>query len=158
MQPWSGMTGWRYRGARDDRGLQVTAISARPNVTSHRPHWHGLALALAIGAIAALGGKVVHAQNLDQGKSATRLFADNCASCHRSARGLAKGRFRLSLYLFLQNHYATNASSAWALASYLESVEGPQRRPSRAGAARSSSAGAPASRFPLRPPMPVPNR
>ena len=135
--------------------MQVTSISARPNFISRRSQWRGLAIALALGAIAALAGEVVHAQNLDQGKSATRLFADNCASCHRNARGLAKGRFRVTLYLLLQNHYATNASSAWALASYLESVEGPQR-PS--GAAPRSRARASASRFSLRPPMPVPNR
>jgi mono/diheme cytochrome c family protein len=136
----------------------VTSNSTRPNVATRRPQWHRLAGGLLLGAIAALGSAAVHAQNLDQGKSAMRLFADNCASCHRSARGLAKGRFRLSLYLFLQNHYATNASSAWALASYLESVEGPQRRPARARSAPPPPARSPASRFSLRPPMPVPNR
>jgi mono/diheme cytochrome c family protein len=69
------------------------------------------------------------AQNLDQGKSAMRLFADICATCHRSARGLAKGRFRPTLFLFLQEHYATNSSTAWDLASYLASVDSPQKRP-----------------------------
>jgi len=48
---------------------------------------------LALGAIAVLIGGAANAQNLDQGKSVARLFADNCATCHRSARGLAKGRF-----------------------------------------------------------------
>ena len=112
---------------------------------------------LALGAICALTCGAAHAQNLDQGKSATRLFADGCATCHRSARGLAKGRFSLTLFLFLQKHYASNSSSAWALASYLESVEGPQRRATRAGAAKPARA-ASASRSSLRPPMPVPNR
>jgi hypothetical protein len=139
--------------------MQVTSSFTRLNVAlRRRPRWHRLAIGLAFGAIAALAGSAVRAQNLDQGKSATRLFADNCAGCHRSARGLAKGRFRLSLYLFLQNHYATNASSAWVLASYLDSVEGPQRRPARAGTAPPPAARTPASRFSLRPPMPVPNR
>ncbi len=119
---------------------------------------HGRALALVLAAIAALAGDAVYAQNLDEGKSPARLFADNCATCHRNPRGLAKGRFRVTLYLFLQNHYASNASSAWALASYLESVEGPQRRPSRAGKTPSSPGRTPASRFSLRPPRPVPNR
>ena len=117
-----------------------------------------LPLVLVLVAIAALAGEAVHAQNIDAGKPVTRMFADNCASCHHSARGLTKSRFRVTLYLFLQQHYASNASSAWALASYLESVEEPQRRPSRAGAAKPSSAAARASRFSLRPPMPVPNR
>jgi mono/diheme cytochrome c family protein len=123
-----------------------------------RSRRHVLALVLALGAIAALAGDAVHAQNIDAGKPVTRMFADNCATCHRSPRGLARGRFRLTLYLFLQQHYASNSSSAWALASYLESVEGPQRRPPRAGAAKPSSAAASASRLSLRPPMPVPNR
>ena len=121
-----------------------------------RPQWHRLAIAVSLGAIAALASQAVDAQNLDQGKSAGRMFADNCAGCHRNARGLAKGRFMPTLYLFLQDHYATNARSAWALASYLESVEGPQRRPLRNGTTPRSPARTPASRFSLRPPMPVP--
>lgn len=123
-----------------------------------RSRRHVLTLVLALGAIAALAGEAVHAQNIDAGKSVTRMFADSCTTCHRSARGLARGRFRLTLYLFLQQHYASNSSSAWALASYLESVEGPQRRPSHAGTAKPSPARSPAARFSLRPPMPVPNR
>lgn len=134
--------------------MQVTSeITWRRTLRRQR-----LALVLALGAIAGLAGEAVHAQNLDEGKSAPRIFADNCASCHRSPRGLTKGRFRLTLYLFLQQHYASNSMSAWALASYLDSVEGPQRRPPRAGTAKPSPAHSPMSRFSLRPPMPVPNR
>ena len=106
---------------------------------------------LALGTMAVLIGGAAHAQNLDQGKPAARLFADGCAACHRSPRGLAKGRFRLTLYLFLQKHYVSNSSSAWALASYLESVESPQRRQSRTAAAKPS-------RSSPRPPMSVPER
>ncbi|MGZ5961422.1 MAG: cytochrome C [Rhizomicrobium sp.] len=131
----------------------TTTLTMRQRLRRHR-----LALVLALGAIAALAGEAVHAQNLDEGKSATRIFADSCTACHRSPRGLAKGRFRVTLYLFLQQHYASNSSSAWALASYLESVEGPQRRPSHAGTAKPSPSHSPMSRFSLRPPMPVPNR
>src|ERR1700686_4020510 len=82
-----------------------------------------LCLILPLGVISVLSGGAAQAQNLDEGKSAPRLFADGCAACHRSARGLAKGRFSLTLFLFLQNHYASNSSSAWALTSYLESVD-----------------------------------
>jgi hypothetical protein len=57
---------------------------------------------LVLAAIAALSGSVAAAQNLDQGKPAPKLFAESCVSCHRSPRGLAKGRFHLTLYLFLQ--------------------------------------------------------
>src|SRR5689334_21221946 len=34
-------------------------------------------------------------QNLDQDKNGPKLFAATCADCHRSARGLAKGRFSI---------------------------------------------------------------
>jgi len=65
------------------------------------------------------------AQNLDAGKSAEKLFADGCATCHRSPRGLAKGRFSLTLSWFLRDHYATSSDTAKALAAYLESVDTP---------------------------------
>lgn len=97
--------------------------------------------------------------NLDAGKSAPKLFAESCASCHRSARGLAKGRFSFTLYFYLQKHYASNSSSAWALASYLESVESGKRAPARAAAAapaRQPSDWSP--RYSLRPPASIPNR
>jgi hypothetical protein len=113
---------------------------------------------LALGAILLLIGTAAHAQNLDQGKSATKLFADSCAACHRSARGLAKGRFSLTLYLFLQDHYASNSSSAWALTSYLESLDDAPRGRSRTAAAKRSAPTAGTSRSSLRPPMPVPER
>src|SRR6476661_9707184 len=100
---------------------------------------------LALAVISVLSGSVAEAQNLDQSKPAPKLFAEGCASCHRSARGLAKGRFSLTLYMFLQKHYASNSSSAWALTSYLESVEDPQRRASRAGTAKPSPARSPMS-------------
>src|SRR6267378_6220523 len=107
---------------------------------------------LALGAIAVLIGGAANAQNFDQGKSVTRLFADNCATCHRSARGLAKGRFSLTLFLFLQKHYTSNSGSAWALTSYLESVDSAQRGQSRAAAKLSPPETRP-SRSSIRPPM-----
>ncbi len=107
--------------------------------------------------MAALSGPAAVAQNLDQNKPAPKLFADSCAACHRSARGLAKGRFRLTLYLFLQDHYASNSSSAWALTSYLESVDEAKRGPAR-GTAKPQAATTGTSRSSLRPPAPVPTR
>jgi hypothetical protein len=117
--------------------------------------WPGL---LALGVISVLIGGAAHAQNLDQGKSATRLFADGCATCHHSARGLAKGRFSLTLFLFLQDHYASNSRSAWALTSYLESVDGAPRGKTRAAAAKPPAHVTSTSRSSLRPPMSVPER
>jgi hypothetical protein len=133
--------------AKDDRGMQVAS-----EFMSRRKPWRGL---LVLGAMTVLIGGAAYAQNLDQGKPAPKLFADGCAACHRSARGLAKGRFSLTLFFFLQKHYASNSSSAWALTSYLESVDSPKRGQPRAAAAKPSAA-ARASRSPVRPPAPVP--
>ena len=107
---------------------------------------------LAAAVIAALGGPAAVAQNLDQDKPAPKLFADSCAACHKSPRGLAKGRFRLTLYMFLQDHYASNSSSAWALTNYLDSLDGGKRTPPHAAKPATPS------RSSLRPPAPVPTR
>ncbi|WP_456748836.1 hypothetical protein [Bradyrhizobium sp. USDA 4354] len=79
-------------------------------------------------AAAVLTATAAVAQNLDAGKSPAKLFAEGCATCHRSPRGLAKGRFSLTLSWFLKDHYATSSDSAKALAAYLESVDGPPPR------------------------------
>lgn len=114
----------------------------------------------ALAAIAVLVSSPAFAQeNLDAGKTAPRLFAEGCASCHRSAKGLAKGRFSFTLYLFLQKHYASNSSSAWALTSYLQEVDAAKRGVRRAVARAPASSPLPwSSRAPLRPPAPVPGR
>jgi len=106
---------------------------------------------LVVTAMAALSGAAVGAQNLDQGKPAQKLFAEGCAACHRSPRGLAKGRFQLTLYLFLQKHYSSSSSSAWALASYLESVDSGKR-------VAAKPAGKSTARTSFRPPASVPSR
>src|SRR3982074_2671969 len=121
--------------------------------TSLRKRWFRL---LALGVLLVLIGSAAHAQNLDQGKSAAKLVGDSCAACHRSARGLAKGRFRLTLFLFLQEHYASNSSSAWALTSYLETVDGAQRGQSRDAAAKPSAPATRSARSVNHPPGPVP--
>jgi len=138
------------RGSKDKGGMQLASEPTSLRKLRFRP--------LALGAILVVIGSAAHAQNLDQGKSAAKLFAESCATCHRSARGLAKGRFRLTLYLFLQEHYASNSSSAWALTSYLESVDGPQRGRSRDAAAKPSPPATRSSRSVIRPPEPVPGR
>lgn len=103
---------------------------------------------MTLAAAAALTATVASAQNLDAGKPPAKLFADGCATCHRSPRGLAKGRFSLTLTWFLRDHYATSSDSAKALAAYLESVDGP---PPRAAA----KPGAKPSRSAPRPSKPV---
>ena len=106
---------------------------------------------LVVAVMAALGGSMAVAQNLDRGKPAPKLFAESCAACHRSPRGLAKGRFHLTLYLFLQKHYSSGSSSAWALTSYLESIDSGKRVAAKRPAASTA-------RSSLRPPAPVPAR
>jgi hypothetical protein len=110
-----------------------------------------LAPLMVSGLAAVLTVAVAHAQNLDEGKPPAKLFADGCASCHRSPRGLAKGRFSFTLAWFLKDHYATSSTSANTLAAYLESVDSGPR-----SAAKSKPA-AHQSRSP-RPPAPVPGR
>jgi mono/diheme cytochrome c family protein len=110
---------------------------------------------VVIALVAALAGPA-GAQNLNQGKSASKLYAETCAACHRSARGLAKGRFSLTLYLFLQKHYTSDSSSAWALASYLNSVDAGKRGTRSATGPTSPASGA--ARSALRPPAAVPTR
>ena len=119
------------------------------------PEFGSLRLALA-AALLLIGISGARAEKLDAGKSAPRLFADGCASCHRSARGLAKGRFRLTLYLFLQKHYTTSSDQAAALSAYLLSVdEAPGHRPARV--AKPGNPGRREGR-PPRPPLPVGGR
>jgi hypothetical protein len=131
-------------------GLPLSTFHAPGMIMLPRKSGCGL---LVFAVIAVMGGSAADAQNLDQGKPAPKLFAESCASCHRSPRGLAKGRFHLTLYLFLQKHYSSSSSSAWALTSYLESIDSGKRvaakRPAATGAARSRL---------LRPPAPVPAR
>src|SRR5512141_633376 len=120
------------RGWKDDSGMRSASERASLRKRCFR--------SLALGVISVLIGSAAQAQNLDQGKSPAKLFADSCATCHHSPRGLAKGRFRLTLFMFLQDHYSSSSSSAWALSSYLESVESPRRGRSRDTAAQPSSA------------------
>ncbi|WP_354048766.1 hypothetical protein [Bradyrhizobium sp. LB12.1] len=94
---------------------------------------------IILAAAAVLTATVAAAQNLDAGKSPKKLFADGCATCHRSPRGLAKGRFSLTLSWFLKDHYATSSDTAKALAAYLESVDTPPpRAAAKPGAKRSA--------------------
>jgi hypothetical protein len=114
----------------------------------------GILLALGVAALLVLAP--ARAQNLDEGKSGARLFADTCVTCHHRAKGLTKGRIRVTLYFFLQQHYASNSSAAWELASYLESVDEGGRPPRPA--AKKPSHGTGLSGGSLRPPAAIPQR
>lgn len=101
-----------------------------------------------VAASIVLTAPLASAQNLDAGKSPEKLFADGCTACHRSPRGLAKGRYTLTLSWFLKDHYSTSSDSAKALAAYLVSVDTPPP-----GAPAKSSAKSPRSK--PRPPKPA---
>ena len=99
------------------------------------------AIGWMIGAAALLVGASADAQHLDAGKSPERIFSDTCNACHRSPRGLAKGRYTLTLSWFLQDHYSASSETAKALAAYLVSVDTPPpRAPVKPGTKPSKSA------------------
>lgn len=116
-----------------------------------RPGRELIAPLVILGTIAAasvvLTAPLASAQNLDAGKSPDKLFADGCTACHRSPRGLAKGRMSLTLSWFLADHYSTSSDSAKALAAYLVSVDTPPGAPAMSGAK--------STRSKPRPPKPV---
>jgi len=94
-------------------------------------------------------------QNLDQDKTGPKLFATTCAECHRSARGLAKGRFSLTLWYYLQQHYTSSSATARSLTAYLQSVDTPPR--SKTGKSQPTKSAA-TSGSTVRPPAAVPGR
>ncbi|HWF97228.1 MAG TPA: hypothetical protein VG291_19935 [Xanthobacteraceae bacterium] len=80
------------------------------------------------------------AQNLDAGKSASQIFSEVCANCHRSPRELKSGAGAS----FLREHYTTGSEMASTMAAYL------------AGGAGNSDTRAPAGApQPKRPPNPT---
>ena len=74
---------------------------------------------LAAGLLAVFACVPVRAENLDQGKSGQKLFADTCVTCHKSAKGLANGRNSGALAGFLREHYTSSAQQAASLAAYV---------------------------------------
>jgi mono/diheme cytochrome c family protein len=116
-------------------------------------------IGLAAGLLAVFLCAAVRAEDLDQGKSAQKLFADTCSACHKSARGLTK-RGYIPLYLFLRDHYSTSSTAAWSLTSYLESVEDAQRGRTPKAANKAAKRAAPngTSGATPRPPEAVPKR
>jgi mono/diheme cytochrome c family protein len=65
-------------------------------------------------------------QDLDAGKSGAQLFAQDCASCHRSPQGLSKTMSGGALVSFLKEHYTSSSSSAGLVAAYVQGA-GPGR-------------------------------
>ncbi len=76
----------------------------------------GLAAALVFGLVPAPARAQV---NIDQGKPPSEIFESDCATCHKSARGLADGKNSLMLSGFLREHYTASREQAAALAAYV---------------------------------------
>jgi len=120
---------------------------------------------LSLLIVLALMSGIARPEDLDRGKSAAKLFAANCAQCHRSPRGLAKERFSWTLSRFLEQHYTSGSDSAQALAAFLQSADtrtGSQPVDTRTGSQpivrNARPRGTSASEQAIRPPAPVPSR
>jgi mono/diheme cytochrome c family protein len=111
---------------------------------------------LSLMMVTALMGGIAQPEDLDQGKSGAKLFAANCAHCHRSPRGLAKDRFSWTLSRFLQQHYTSGSASAEALTAFLQSVD--TRPGSQPGVRNTRPLATSKSQPAPRPPAPVPAR
>jgi outer membrane biosynthesis protein TonB len=74
---------------------------------------------LAIMLSAMTGSPSFAQTNIDQGKTPAELFANDCAACHKTTRGLANGENSLSLSVFLREHYTASRDQAAALAAYV---------------------------------------
>jgi hypothetical protein len=81
--------------------------------------------AMAAFVVTAMTAAYTHAQDLDQNKPGARLFAESCVTCHKSPRGLAKGRMSFTLAQYLRQHYTSSAASAQTLTAYLQSLDTP---------------------------------
>jgi hypothetical protein len=86
------------------------------------------------------------AQNLDAGKPPSQIFAEGCASCHRSVRDFKNGVSAS----FLREHYTTSSDMASTMAAYLAGVRSDPRTASPAP----KSSGATAAREPTSPENP----
>jgi hypothetical protein len=92
-------------------------------------------VAAVIGLLAGLAPKLVHAQvSIDTGKTPADIFALDCATCHKGARGLAHGKSSAELASFLAEHYTSSKDQAAALAAYVMGAGGGDAAP--AGTAR----------------------
>ncbi len=88
------------------------------------------AIALFIGLVPVMAQAQT---NIDQGKSPAEIFATDCATCHKSARGLANGRGSSGLASFLVEHYTASKDQAAALAAYVMGAGGGEAAPAARG-------------------------
>ena len=78
---------------------------------SCRPSRYLLAFSAVLGtAMSGMATDTRAQENLDRGQSGPKLFAASCVQCHKSARGLAKGRMSFTLSYYLRQHYTSSCS------------------------------------------------
>jgi hypothetical protein len=100
---------------------------------------------LVAGALLGFAGAPApaSAQDFTAGKTPAQLFSTDCAECHRTPNGLAKGRDVKTLVGYLREHYTTKSDTAGALAAYVSGFAG--RGPADV---RNSAGGAPPAAAP----------
>jgi hypothetical protein len=102
---------------------------------------HALVFCAVLGIAASGMAPATRAQeNLDRNQSGPKLFAASCVQCHKSARGLAKGRISFTLSYFLRSHYTSSSDTASILTAYLQSVDTPPGKAKRGGKTQTSKA------------------
>jgi len=79
---------------------------------------------LGFGVLIVLGGIPALGQDFTAGKTPAQLFSSDCAECHRTPNGLAKGRDLKTLAGFLREHYTTKSDTAGSLAAYVSGFTG----------------------------------
>src|ERR1700761_1880542 len=67
--------------------------------------------------------------NIDAGKSPSEIYASDCATCHKTPRGLAAGKNSSALSTFLREHYTASPDQATALAAYVLGAGGGEAAP-----------------------------
>ena len=81
---------------------------------------------IGLGAAAlalVIAGSAAAQENLDSGKTPAELYAQDCAICHKSPRGLAQTGGILGVQAFLREHYTASREAAAAIAAYLEQAD-----------------------------------
>jgi hypothetical protein len=74
---------------------------------------------LALGIASWAGAQ----ENLEKGKTAAQLYANDCAICHKSPQSVPRTTGIFGLENFLREHYAASAEAAAAIATYLNGLE-----------------------------------
>jgi hypothetical protein len=108
----------------------------------------GFVAALSLGVLAMIPIQARAQVNIDQGKSPADIFANDCAACHKSTRGLANGQNSLALSSFLREHYTASKDQASALAAYVLANGGGSGTPQKPVAASEPKSSEPKSSEP----------